>query len=175
MPSDNAPARRRRSDGLFDDLPPIETPYGARMRVRVLYEALANQFGKKEASQILEEYGAPQTPAQANLEKNWKLLQRYDDMKEPNVSKLAHVLVSENIEMAKGKVPASHRHGPRGSTNVESMRRHIERWIGRREEGRQAGTWRGPGARVLLRRPYGTRRPLSSEKAGPDWDGSPWD
>jgi hypothetical protein len=150
----------RKKARAADSLPPIGTPYGARVRARALFEELAGIFGPKEANQILREYGGRPTRAQVREEKAWKVLELYDRMDKPNASKLAHALVTENLAMAKAMVPESQRHGPRAALNVESMRRYIERWIDNRKEGLKDRTWRGPGApapRLKLRR-------------RPDWD-----
>ena len=71
--------------------------------------------------------------------KNLDILRRADAMAPLNVAKLARQLVAENSEALQKGEPAPH--GPRGTTSLATMDKHIRILIAGRDEGLKDGSW----------------------------------
>ena len=99
-----------------------------------LFHEIWTRHGEAEARRIFAAICEP-TPRKMLAEiKNFKLLDLYDSMvddnmkPDPNVQKLALLLAKENE-----KLPRADRHGPRGTTNPQTLDKHIRRLLAERK------------------------------------------
>jgi hypothetical protein len=101
------------------DAKDIET---CRLAVWALYETIETFHGEKEARRLFARYGRDLTGTFIRERKNARLVMEYLTMSEPDPQKLAEELAKKNESL-----PQEKRYGPRGSINVETMRKQIKR------------------------------------------------
>ncbi|MCW2218319.1 hypothetical protein M2232_001851 [Bradyrhizobium japonicum] len=104
-----------------------------------LFKEISAKFGQDKAQEIFRLVSSNLSDDEVREFKNLAILRRYDGMSEPNVAELARQLVAENEAAVKEGRPAPN--GPRGSTNLMTMDKHIRNIIDWRERGIADGTW----------------------------------
>jgi hypothetical protein len=114
---------------------PVDTVFGAMLRVHHLFAEIEKHHGKKAARAIFKDAGGPMSPERARQWRNWQLLDRLDQMKpKPVPYKLARDLALEKW----GKDATAQR--------IETIDKHIRELVKKRNNGLKDGTWQGPGA-----------------------------
>jgi hypothetical protein len=106
----------------------------SRFAAAELFHELWTRHGEAEARRIFAEIGRPSTAKMLAEIKNFKLLFLHDNMEpKPNVQKLARQLAKENEAL-----PEEDRHGPRGTTDPQTLDKHIRRLIRERRAHHRA-------------------------------------
>lgn len=105
---------------------------------QLLFTAIYEAKGERVARQIFAKLGKPPSPRQQAELANYRLLDRYDMMRLPNIMQLARELEEENKSL-----PPSQRRGA-GGIDRSNLEAQIKRARKRRDRAIAAGTWFGP-------------------------------
>ncbi|MCA1514543.1 hypothetical protein N2605_16305 [Bradyrhizobium yuanmingense] len=136
---------------LFLQSNPTTTKTGAAMRVSFLFHEIEEAHGLDVARAMFEKWAKPTTQNELNKLKGWRLIERYDDMLEPNVRELARQIEAENA-----KLPDDEQLTPRRKPSRETIEAYIRELLRERRKAIEAGTWDGPVSEDAVWR----RRPL---------------
>jgi hypothetical protein len=118
-----------------EDLRSLESCRGL---LSMLFKNIQERYGEMTACRLFAPYA---TPLSASDRKNLDLLVEYYIRKKP-LKTLAKELAEENK-----KLPRNERHGPRGTTDSNTMKNQIKRLLKRRDAGyerhraRLVGLW----------------------------------
>lgn len=104
-----------------------------------LFKDIEKKFGRERAREIFEFVSSDLSDDEVRELKNLAILHRVDSMQPLNVAELARQLVAENAEALQKGEPAPN--GPRGSTNLMTMDKHIRNLIEWRDNGIADATW----------------------------------
>jgi hypothetical protein len=110
---------------------PIETAFGAHLRIRYLLHQIEQRHGIETARKLFRE--AMPSPRQEQLWRGYKILARLDRMPEPGPWKLAGDLIAE---------AGQDRYGPDGEDRQDTQYRYIHRLMQKRDKAMKAGKWR---------------------------------
>ena|SRR5579872_2626232 len=131
----------RRDQLRFASIEGVESIAGCTKMAFLLFMMIYERHGDRAARQIFAKWGTPPSPGRIRQIKNLGLFDRLDLMKpEPNVSKLAREIAAENRALS----PRMRPKGPTGSTDENTIDRHIRRLQAKRRRSMQVGTWWGP-------------------------------
>jgi hypothetical protein len=125
-------------DAQFPPEHPIETAFGAQLRIRYLFHQVEQRHGIEAARKFFRE--AAPSLRQEKLWRGYEILARLDRMKpKPMPWKLAGDMIAET---------GHDRHGPDGEDRQATQYRYILRLMQKRDKAMKTGKWNGPGAPI---------------------------
>lgn len=124
---------------LYLQYNPITTKTGAAARVSFLFSEIEEAHGLDEARRMFAEWATSPTASEINKLKGWRLIERYDDMLEPNVRELARQVEADNAKLSDDEQLT-----PRRKPSRETIEAYLRGLLRDRREAMAADTWDGP-------------------------------
>jgi hypothetical protein len=124
---------------LYLQVNPITTKTGAAMRVMFLFHEIEEAHGTDEARRMFENWAKPPTANEINKLKGWRLIERYDAMKDKNVRELARQIEAQNASL-----PDDEQLTPRRKPSRETIEAYLRELLRQRRDEMTSGTWDGP-------------------------------